>query len=72
VKIDICAEVNLWNEHVDGLIYILRLICTAGVLPRQVASCHEERLETLRTKLNSDLRKLIALCERLDLDSTRA
>jgi len=61
MKPDLCTELDLLNRNVVEMIRLCQCATVAGVWTRQEAQRHTARLESLRTKMNTDFKEIIAL-----------
>jgi hypothetical protein len=66
LKVDLYAEIYLWNRNVDQLIRVLQRMETLLVLPKQEMKAYEVRLEEIRAALNADFTEAMATRERSD------
>jgi hypothetical protein len=64
MKADLYTKHDLWNKSADEMIRLFQRVQDAGIWTQQEATRHVAGLESLRAKLNSDFRELMALCER--------
>jgi hypothetical protein len=62
MKTDLRTEHDLWNKRVDEMIRLFQRAQDPGIWAQQEATRHVAGLESLRAKLNSDFRELMALC----------
>jgi hypothetical protein len=65
MKTDLNPELDLLNQDVDEMIQLCQCAADAGLWTRQEAQLHTARLESLRTKMNTDFQELMVLGERL-------
>jgi hypothetical protein len=68
LKVDLYAEIYLWNRNVDQLIRVLQRMETLSVRPKQEMKAYELRLEEIRAALNADFTEAMATRERSDQD----
>ncbi len=68
MKVDLYAEIYLWNRNVDRLIRVLQRMETLWVRPKQEMKAYEGRLEEIRAALNADFTEAMATRERSDQD----
>jgi hypothetical protein len=66
LKVDLYAEIYLWNRNVDQLIRVLQRMETLSVRPKQEMKAYEVRLEEIRAALNADFTEAMATRERSD------
>ncbi|HEV2223495.1 MAG TPA: hypothetical protein VGR84_10885 [Candidatus Acidoferrales bacterium] len=66
MKVDVYAEMYLWNRGVDSLIRVLQRLKALSICSKQRMKVHEMRLEELRAGLNADFADATAARERLD------
>jgi hypothetical protein len=63
VKVDLRAELDLLNRNVEEMIRLCQRATESGLWTPQEATLHTARLESVREKLNADLRELLDLHE---------
>jgi len=66
LKLDLYAEIYLWNRNVDRLIRVLQRMETFSIRPKQEVKAYEVRLEEIRAALNADFSEAMATRERSD------
>jgi len=66
MKVDLFAELFLWNRNVDGLIRVLQRLDRFSIVGKQERKAYEVRLEEIRAGLNADCAEAIAKRERDD------
>lgn len=66
MKLDIYAEIYLWNRNVDRLIRVLQRMELFSIRPKQEMKAYEVRLEEVRAALNADFTEAMAARERSD------
>ena len=66
MKVDIFAELYLWNRNVNRLIRVLQRMETFLIWPKQGMKAYEVRLEEIRAALNADFTEAMATRERSD------
>ncbi len=66
MKLDIYAEIYLWNRNVDRLIRVLQRMEPFSIRPKQEMKAYEVRLEEIRAALNADFTEAMATRERSD------
>jgi len=66
LKVDLYAEVYLWNRNVDRLVRVLQRMETLSIRPKPEMKAYEVRLEEIRAALNADFTEAMATRERAD------
>jgi len=66
MKVDLFAELFLWNRNVDGLIRVLQRLDRFSIVGKQERKAYQVRLEEIRAGLNADFAEAIAKRERDD------
>ena len=66
MKVDVYAEMYLWNRGADRLIRVLQRLEALSVCSKQRIKAYQVRLEEIRAGLNADFAEAIAKRERAD------
>jgi len=66
MKVDVYAEMYLWNRSVDRLIRVLERLVAFSICSNQRIKAYQVRLEEMRAGLNADLAEATAKRERAD------
>lgn len=68
MKVDVYAEMYLWNRSVDRLIRVLQRLEAFSICSNQQMKAYQVRLEEIRAGLNADFAEATAKRERVDED----
>lgn len=68
MKVDVYAEMYLWNRSVDRLIRVLQRLEAFSIWSNQGIKAYQVRLEEIRAGLNADFAEATAKRERADED----
>lgn len=68
MKVDVYAEMYLWNRSVDRLIRVLQRLDAFSICSNQRIKAYEVRLEEIRAGLNADFAEATGKRERVDED----
>lgn len=66
MKVDVYAEMYLWNRSVDRLIRVLERLEAFSIGSKQRIKAYQTRLEEIRAGLNADFAEATAKRERAD------
>lgn len=66
MKVDVYAEMYLWNRGFDRLIRVLERSAAFGIFSKERVKTFELRLEEIRAGLNADFAEAAAKRERAD------
>lgn len=68
MKVDVYAEMYLWNRSVDRLIRVLQRLEAFSICSNVRIKAYQVRLEEIRAGLNADFAEATAKRERVDED----
>lgn len=68
MKVDVYAEMYLWNRSADRLIRVLQRLEAFSICSDQRIKAYQVRLEEIRAGLNADFAEATAKRERADED----
>ena len=68
MKVDVYAEMYLWNRSADRLIRVLQRLDAFSICSKQRIKGYQVRLEEIRAGLNADFAEATAKRERSDED----
>jgi len=68
MKVDVYAEMYLWNRGVDRLIRVLQRLEVFSICSNVRIKAYQVRLEEIRAGLNADFAEATAKRERVDED----